>query len=250
MTIESLGRQLVIDAGSGITMLEDELRADDPLRQLAKRDFTFLISHLHLDHIIGFGTFSAIWKNPSDIQIFTCSRDSRETLKQQVFGVFKPPYWPDTLAETSGASCIEIESRLPFRVNHFTVTPFLAKHPNQTLSFHVTDGKRTMVHLLDSELAALNSARYGELCEFCAGADLVVFDAAYSGADYPRHRGWGHSTVEQGVSLARECRPKRMMFAHYSQHYSDDELDSWTEHFENESGTEYIMARDGIELEL
>jgi ribonuclease BN (tRNA processing enzyme) len=239
MTLTSGGFCLVIDAGTGLAVLEREY----------PKDFTYnlLLSHLHYDHIVGLSTFAPVWKKDSDMKIFTCSRDERP-LKEQVLGMFKPPYWPADLAKVSGAACLPIESNVPFGIGPFTITPFAACHPNKTLSFHVTDGKKTVVHLLDSDVNDMDAALRKELVMFCTGADLVVFDAAFSAEDYPSFVGWGHSTAQQGVRLAGECKPKRMMFAHYGQRYNDAELDSWISHFEGD--TEFIMARDGMELSI
>ncbi|MCL2564704.1 MAG: MBL fold metallo-hydrolase [Defluviitaleaceae bacterium] len=245
MLLESGGHSLIVDAGSGLVMLEKELREANP-------DYpgnlpmppNILISHLHLDHIIGLSTFEPAWNKEPGMRVFTCSRDDRP-LHEQVFGVFKPPYWPVTMPEVTACECIPIEANKAFTIGPFTVTPFNAKHPDETLSFHITDGHSSLVHLLDSEADHSDPASYKELRHYCNGADLVVFDAAYSPEDYPKYKGWGHSTVKDGVYLAKEWKCKRMLFAHFSQRYSDKELDRWKQYF---SGDQFILAYDGIEL--
>jgi ribonuclease BN (tRNA processing enzyme) len=243
MTIESDGVGIIFDAGSGLMLLDKALREVASEWQEQPK-MHVLISHLHLDHIIGFGTFSAAWRKDCGMEVYTCTRDDRP-LKEQVLGVFKPPYWPESLVALSGAKCIPIEDGVPFNIEHFTITPFAATHPDITLSFHVTDGTKTFVHLLDNEVAIMNEREYARLVELCSGADLVVFDAAYSTEDYPSLRGWGHSTVEQGIELARLSKPKRMMFCHFGQQYSDDEIDSWARYFEDETWCEFILGCDG-----
>jgi len=246
MTVESKGVSIIIDAGSGLMLLEKEMR-ESKVNTTEKPKHNILISHLHLDHIVGFGTFGPAWAKDSDMRIFTCSRDERP-LKEQVFGVFRPPYWPGSLVNISKAECVPIEHRVPFKIEHFTVIPFSANHPDQTLSFYLSDGEKSFVHLLDNEVVNMPDEKYKELLELCSGADLVVFDSAYAEEDYPRMMGWGHSTVKQGVKMAHECKPKRMMFSHFGQQYSDDEIDSWARHFEGE--TEFMLGKDGAELVL
>lgn len=245
MIVESGGCIVIIDAGSGIMMLEKELITTNQTRSACN----VLLSHLHMDHITGFGTFSQIWKKDSAIKVFTCPRDDRP-LKEQVFGVFNPPHWPSSLVKASGAQCIPVEAGVPFAIEHLIVTPFPANHPDTTLSFHISDGERVFVHLLDSETSNMKPDLHDELTRLCRGADLVVFDASYSSEDYEKYIGWGHSTVEQGVKLADECKPKRMLFSHFGQQYSDEQLDSWTRFFGDGDSTEFIMAKDGLELTL
>ena len=249
MRLESNGYHLIIDAGSGLMMFEKELRAaylgypnnfDVPV--------DILISHLHVDHTIGLCTFEAALKQGSNVRIYTCCRSEGKPLREQVFGAYKPPNWPVPMPEIVTAQVVPVELGVPFDVGPFTITAFRASHPDMTLSFHVTDGRVNVVHLLDSEALQMESASYDELQHYCSNADLVVFDAAYSPKDYDKRAGWGHSTVPDGVRLAKLWGCKRMMFAHFSQQYSDEELDSWAKYFDLES--QYIMAYDGIELTL
>ena len=243
MTAESGGDMLILDAGSGIIALQEELfgrsgKSEKPVH--------ILVSHLHLDHIVGLGTFAPAWGADATAHIYTCSRDSRP-LREQIFGVFSPPYWPVAMTELSGANVIQVEPNVPFEIGVFTVTPFLAKHPDKTLSFHVTDGKKSFVHLLDSETSKMNRAEHEELARFCKNTDVVVFDAAYSVEEYRIYEGWGHSTVADGVALAAEWNCKHMLFCHLGRHYTDDELDSWIKDLD---GEKFIMSYDGFEMEI
>ena len=244
MSLESRGHSLIIDAGSGLAQL-DRLtkifaRTDDPI--------DILIGHLHLDHLVGLSVFGPVWDPKDFVRVFTCSRDERP-LKEQIFSVFKPPYWPVSMVDAANAECTAIVNGQPFDVGSFTVTPFAAGHPDETASFYVTDGRKTVVHLLDSEVSLLDGESYKELVDYCKGADLVVFDAAYSPIDYPEKVGWGHSTIEDGRKLAVASGCSKIMFSHFSFEYSDQELEvlesrakSW--------GDQYFFARDGMEFEL
>jgi ribonuclease BN (tRNA processing enzyme) len=248
MTIETGGRYLILDAGSGILTMDQNVTSgvgSSPTDH--KPSVNILLSHLHIDHIVGLALYSPVWDKHQNVHIFTCTRDERPR-KEQVFGLFKPPYWPVDATKAAHAQCVQISSMVPFNVGGLDITPFNACHPDRTMSFHITDGHRTVVHLLDSEVALESPEDYNQMMRFCDGADLVVFDAAYSPEDYPTKVGWGHSTVLEGVKLARECRPKRMMFSHFSQDYDDTELDSWQRFFDD--STQYLFCGDGLEIVL
>ena len=246
MCLESDGQFLIIDAGSGLLMLEKELRAayvDYPNN--VPGPFHILLSHLHIDHIIGLTTFSPIWQKEPEVYVYTASRDERP-LKEQVFGVFKPPYWPVVMKDSVMVKCILTQADIPFTVGPFTVTPFAANHPDETYSFHITDGRVNVVHLLDSEVSTGPEAE--ALSRYCREADLIVFDAAYAPEDYLKHKGWGHSTVTEGVRLAREWNCRTMQFAHFSQDYDDAALEGWRRYFDGDD--RFILAYDGMEIEL
>jgi len=248
LLVEVDGKGIIFDAGSGILNLDSDMKQrfenypeDPPFRP------EIFISHLHLDHIIGLTNFSPLYTKETKARLYTMSRDSRP-LKEQVMGAFVPPYWPVPLENLAQAEFIEIYDGVPYELDAVTITPFLAKHPDMTLSYHITDGKKILVHLLDNEVCAMDTKQYRELVDFCKDADLVVFDSAYSAKDYKAKRGWGHSTVDDGVKLANDCGCKKMMFSHFSPHYSDTELNEWAEALG--SDPRFIFACDGMEIEI
>ncbi|MCL2197522.1 MAG: MBL fold metallo-hydrolase [Defluviitaleaceae bacterium] len=244
ITIKSDDDVLILDAGSGLTNMPKP-----------SKDVNILISHLHLDHIIGLSMFNPAWGKDNVANIYTCSRGDKP-IREQVFGVFKPPFWPVSMEEISTANVTEITPDIPFTVGSFTITPFLASHSDKTLAFHVTDNKKSLVYLLDCETEKMNTTERLNLKKHCTNADLVIFDATYSDEDYPRHVGWGHSTVGQGVKLAGEFSCKTMIFSHFAQHYSDTEILNWERHFTAEGvadasgASKFILAHDGLEISI
>ena len=46
--------------------------------------------------------------------------------------------------------------------------------------------------------------------EFLAGADLVIHDAQYTAAEYPKKITWGHTPVEWAVDYALAAGAKRL----------------------------------------
>lgn len=248
MSLTSKGETLIIDAGSGLVNLQNDLQAAYPSFPKNIPTQNILVSHLHLDHIIGLGMFKPIFTPTPSVHIYTCKRTDNLTLKEEIFLPHKPPTWPIDLAAVSTIQSTAITILEPFQVGVFTITPFYSKHDDITTSFHITDGEKVCVHLLDSELPAHSKEEYLTLLHFCKDADIIIADAAYSTEDYPSHAGWGHSTVEHGTDLARKTNCKQMVFAHLSQHYTDDDLDSWERHFDDTCI--YHIAKDNMELSL
>ena len=245
MSVVMSGRTIILDAGTGLVQFGNEIikSAHD-----VKFPLDILLSHLHLDHIIGLTVFNPVWGSDTGIRVYTGSRDDRP-LKQQVFGGFVPPYWPTSMIEKANAECILLDDDISFNLGPIKVTPFIASHPDYTHSFHLTDGRQTLVHLLDSEIKILDKTRYDKLVKYCTDADIVVFDAAYSPVDYHNKKGWGHSTIEDGFKLAELSNCKQMVFSHYGFEYSDEDLKS-LEALAKSRGEKFIFARDGMELHL
>ena len=241
MTVSTGDEYIVLDAGTGLMALRDELRDKPPA------PVNIFISHLHLDHISGLGTFDPVWNKDAGVRIYTCARENIP-FDEQLCRIFAPPYWPVSLKEKGAVEFFQVKNDEPIQVGSFTVTAFNAIHPDSTISFHVTDGKKSLVHLLDNETSDSHHEVYNVMKKYCTNADAVVFDSAYSHEDYlTRFRGWGHSTVKNGVKYARDWNCKMTIFAHYDQKYSDNDLDAWKEHFD---GDGYMLSYDGLEMDL
>lgn len=242
--LESNDQVLVLDAGSGILGLEADWRKKyENYPNDLPFDINVLLSHLHMDHIMGLPLFAPLWNVGASTRIFTNSR-SDMSITEQVFGMFSPPYWPVFMKDQPYVECVAVSDT--FDIEGFTVTSFAANHPNQTYSFHITDGEKRVVYMLDCEMKG--NWDNTKLIEHCTGADLVIFDAAYSVEDYPCKQGWGHSTVQDGVALADATGCKRMMFSHYGQEYSDEDLDRIKASVAGDD--RFIFAYEGLELEI
>jgi len=232
------GHIVVLDCGSGLMQFYYDMK--DKFKDGFK--FDVLLSHLLIDHIVGFSTFSPLFSPDSDIRIFTRSRNDLP-LASQVFGIFQPPYWPIALADMTSANLIGIPDEKPFSLaDGITVTPFFTEKHDQTTAFRIDAGK-SVVYMLDYEVQD-NLDKYDNLITLCKNADLIIFDAAYLPEDYPLRRGWGHSTFEDGIELAEASGCKKMVFSHISQDYSDEVLNSIRDKLDS---TKFSIAFDGME---
>ena len=246
MVLEHENNMLILDGGSGIINLDTEMRerfagwpTDVPF------SVDILVSHLHVDHIIGLPFFSPMWRPGCDIRLHTKNR-GENPLTEQIFGAFVPPYWPISLSAICQAKCLPIDGE--FTIGGLTITPFEGLHPDETLHFHITNGKETMVYLIDSEIYADNIPQYVQ--DKCQGADLVVFDVSYMEASLSQKKGWGHSSVEQGIKFAEVCNCKQVLFSHYGHEYKDYELDSLRKAAFAHYGDKFIFAREGLVINL
>ena len=242
MSLSSGGYPLIIDAGSGIL----NLNSDEDFLKSLQGPADILLSHLHLDHIIGLCAFSPAFNKDRGIAVHTLSRGDR-SLINQVFGAFAPPYWPVPLEKIVTATCLPVQVDMPFIIGPFTIKPFVSCHPDNAASFHITDGSKSLVYLLDNEVPAMDEASYEKLVKYCQGVDLVVFDSAYDPAEYHKYVSWGHSTVKDGMRLHKDSGCKKMLFTHFDQKYGDHIIDSWQEQYNNE---ECIYAYETMEMSL
>jgi len=198
--------------------------------------------------LIGLSMFDFLFDEANNIRIFTRSR-ADAPLSSQIFGIFKPPYWPIDLEKMNRAEIVEIKGNETFNLRDgLKVATFDSMHDNDTTAFRI-DGEKNFVYLLDFELTK-DSAELNDVVAFCKDADVVVFDATYSPEDYPKRRGWGHSTFEAGMMLAELSGCKQMIFSHFFHIYTDEMIDSIAGRINRGDGVEYFVAHDGMELVL
>ena len=133
-----------------------------------------------------------------------------------------------------------------------TIKTLPAPHADGTVNFHISDGNKSIVYLLDSEMQMLDQVGYEYFVEACKGADLVVFDACYAPEDYESRRGWGHSTYEEGVKLAEKSGCMKMLFSHFSPEYEAADINKWKQELEKRfpNNNKFIFAQEGMEIEI
>ena len=86
---------------------------------------------------------------------------------------------------------------------------------------------------------------------FLRDADVVIHDAQYHAADYPAKAGWGHSTVEYAVDMARVANVKRLVLFHHDPNRDDAGVDALARAArERAGGMDVTAAAEGDELVL
>ena len=239
--LEINGHTVILDCGSGLFKFYE----DNKDRFIPGFKIDILLSHLHLDHIIGFSMFPPVLSPDSDIRIFTRSRNDTP-LASQIFGAFKAPNWPISIADLTKAEAVEIIGEYPFDLTSgITVTPFFTELHNQASVFRI-DADKSVVYLLDYEIQE-NMDKHDRLISFCKNADLIILDACFMPEDYPPRRGWGHSTVEDGKALAEASGCKKMVFSHISPMYPDKVLTAVQDGLDK---SRFQIAFDGMEIEV
>lgn len=230
------GEDLVVfDAGSGLTALGRQLTGQRPVH--------LLISHAHIDHLIGLFVFPPFNRPGAEIHLYGEARCG-VSFRRQLETLIGPPYWPvgfdsfqaDVVFHEVGP---DEEILLP---SGRTVRTMRGNHPNQGLLYRLDSAERSVAYTLDCELTEELRQR---MVEFCRNAGVLIWDANFTSRDLARHPGWGHSSWEQGVALGRDAGAGLLLLTHYNQTYTDDFLRE-QEHLARAPGVRF--AREGMEV--
>ena len=210
--VEEDGEVLFFDAGRGIMNI--------PEGTVSGKQIWLLITHTHLDHIMGMPFFLSDFCGGKCLNIYGRSREG-ETVERQLRHLFSRPLWPVGLRDYSGIRivCHELDGEI--KAGPFRITWTESQHPGGAVNYRVDAGGKSVVLATDFEHSSGSEER---LVAFSRDADLLLYDGQYTEKEYPTFRGFGHSTPETGLQVFRKSGAKRMRIVHHAPDATDEEL--------------------------
>jgi CheY-like chemotaxis protein/phosphoribosyl 1,2-cyclic phosphodiesterase len=224
------GTLIVLDCGTGAHELGQALldSGPSPLRG------HLLISHTHWDHIQGFPFFAPLFASHTEWDIYAPGGFGRR-LEETLAGQMEYTYFPVTLEQLDATVRYHDLVEGAFEIDDVHVAARFLNHPALTLGYRLEVGGASLVYAVDHEPHSVHHADAGNPdpvhqedrrhIEFCAGADLVIHDATYTLAEYPKRIGWGHSPVEYAVDVAVAAGARRLALFHHAMTRDDDAVD-------------------------
>ncbi len=216
------GGLIVLDAGSGFCPLGDALMKGPFGKGQGK--MTLLLSHTHMDHMIGF-PFAVPVHIPGNKFVIYGPAASRKGLEELHEGLVAPAYSPVYTLDNIGSNLDfrRIPSE-PFQIGEVKAAAQRFPHGIGIYSwgFKLTEGERTLVYVPDVEYR--RGIIHDEAIEFVRDADLLIHDAYFTQQDYTPD--WGHCRIKQAVMLAEVAGVDRLILFHHAPHRSDDMIDT------------------------
>ncbi len=207
--VEAAGETLLLDAGTGI--LKAELPGSAPLR--------ILLSHPHLDHILGLPMLPAMLQPGREIHIYGQTWGGL-SLREQLNRLFGPPLWPARL-EDYPASVFCHELAAPLSLGPFQVDSMPSCHPGGSLILKVSACGKSLVYATDFEHTPEGMAA---LARFARGTGLLLYDGQYTRRQFESRPGFGHSTAEAGLEVQKQSGARRLLLIHHDPGQTDDML--------------------------
>jgi phosphoribosyl 1,2-cyclic phosphodiesterase len=246
------GTVVILDAGTGLRALGLKLQAEEV------SEVHLLLSHFHLDHLIGLGFFSLLRVDGATIHLWgpSCPGQCVGTV---IGRYLSPPLFPVRLSEAvSRVQLHEVPSSGRWRLGSAWVAADFVTHRGPTVGYRIEDGGRSLAYLPDHEPGLhtdLCTAQPSGISGFAIarGADVLLHDAQYTAEEYARRAGWGHSSLEQAVQFAQRAEVGRLIPFHHDPEHSDADLDAMESECRSlwgRPGDAPAFAQEGMQLPL
>jgi phosphoribosyl 1,2-cyclic phosphodiesterase len=252
------GGQVIIDGGSGIRVLANEMMRGPCSR--GKGVVHIFLTHFHWDHLLGLPFFTPLFVAGNIIHFYAVQPE----LETMVKNMFQRPHFPVGF-ETLPAQIRfhKIEPRKTIKIEEFTVTPYQLDHPDPCWGFKVMCGDRSYSHCVDTECIRNTREALGPDLPLYQGTHLMYFDAQYTMPELAEKANWGHSASQIGLDIAFRERIPKVLFAHHdpgalthqiqeiqkeTQDYYNWRIQQASTNHQNLPGIDFGFAYEGLEV--
>jgi len=213
----STGDRVIVDAGSGIRKLGRLLMAETP----RSAQINLFLTHFHWDHIQGLPFFLPLIQGGAQVRFHAgvAPREIRSRLERQMSDPF---FTLDFNAAKAECEFLQIGST-PTGRGALTVEAFPLNHPQGAWGYRIESAGAVVVVATDVEHG--HPALDKLLRERAANADLLIYDAQYTDAEYATRAGWGHSTANAGAAVAADAGVKQLLLFHHDPEHDDEKMD-------------------------
>jgi phosphoribosyl 1,2-cyclic phosphodiesterase len=221
------GGVLALDAGTGMRRLGMVIPPEQDRVDV-------LLTHLHMDHIQGLGFFAPLFRREGEVHVWGPPSTTMD-LRSRLARYLSPPLFPVRIRDLEARVMFHDVPEEPFSIGGFDVVAQPVLHPGPTVGYRISERGAVMAYLPDHEPAlggivgnGRRDRRWTSGYDLAAGADLLIHDAQYSPEERAERVGWGHSSVDEAVSLASLAGARQLVLYHHDPAHDDATLDALT----------------------
>jgi ribonuclease BN (tRNA processing enzyme) len=197
---------------------------------------------------MGLPHFLPLWRKDAHVLIHA-AEDGGGANGEALFSVIRPPLFP--LHRDALPAAIELR---PYRTGGsfepapgVRVSTVALNHQGACAAIVVEAEGKKLCYVTDHEHG--DESADESVTAAVASADLLIFDATFTDAEWPARRGWGHSTWEEGLRLKRRAGVRLLALSHHDPDRTDHALDGLALALGSQSDNAFF-ARQGLSLEL
>ena len=204
--------QVIFDTGTGFQNVS--------FQKASKK--IILFSHLHHDHIQGLAFNSDIFNLSCNIVLSSALYEATE-LRNKIHTFFSGSYFPfDLTGELKNLKFQNFFALVKNNKDNILIESCEMNHPGRSFGYSITHENKKFVYLSDNEFEHWQLTK---LCDFCENSDVILWDGMFTDKDLIDKKGWGHSSIGQGVEFFNKINCKKMLITHHAPGRTDYDLD-------------------------
>jgi ribonuclease BN (tRNA processing enzyme) len=124
----------------------------------------------------------------------------------------------------------------------YNFSSFSLIHPGESSGYSLNDQDKKFCYLLDNEF---NKTQKNNLIKFCENSDFIIWDGMFTENELKTKKGWGHSSIEQGLKFAEDLDLKKLIISHHAPDRTDEQIDKISAKYKNSN---LIFAQENKEI--
>jgi phosphoribosyl 1,2-cyclic phosphodiesterase len=241
------GERLIFDGGTGLRVLGQKMLSDTPVKA------SLFFTHSHWDHIQGFPFFVPAFIPSNQFNIYGSIAPNGSTIEQRLNDQMLHPNFPVPL-QIMGAQLTFCDLAVGETVtigDDIFVENALLNHPGEAIGYRVSCQGYAAAYITDTE--HFPDRLDDNVLWLARDADVMIYDATYTDAEYHNKTsskvGWGHSTWQEAVKIAKAANVKQIVIFHHDPLHDDTFMDD----IARQAAAAYpntVVAQEGMILDL
>ncbi len=237
--------RIILDLGTGLRHLGTKILSE--IKSGLRRQNILILSHTHWDHLQGFPFFAPIFQPHFDIPLFGPAKANR-SLESMFAGQMEYDYWPVKFTQLPANIHVhELNEGETSLAPGLKITACRHIHPGVAFGYRIEYDGQSLVYMTDTE--HFKNQIDERVVELSKGADLLIHDAQYQDKEMNFKLGWGHSSWQQAVNVAKTAEVKQLALFHHDPERTDEqafEIEAKAKEMFNKS----VLAREGLAIDL
>lgn len=210
---------VIFDMGTGLRALGNSIIENDP----DITDINILLSHFHYDHVLGFLMFAPLFIDKYNINIYAPGETDNE-IKSRFQSFLKSTFWPVNMDMFTSKITFNHYTSGNFNISeNIKVTNSPHGHPGGANSLRVDIDRFSVTYITDCEHPENHLNQ--NVIDIAKNTDILIHDAQYTPDQMRKHKGWGHSSWENGVNVAKAANVKKLILFHHNPDHGNSILE-------------------------
>ena len=208
-------QQIILDAGTGLRRL-GYCNIQNNIQKS-----TILFSHTHWDHITGFPFFAPVFQDKSEITLLAGHLYSTGGIKKVLTDQMMNPIFPVPIdALEAKLSFQDFRAGETFTIgDDIKIETALLNHPGDATGYRINYRDKSLCYITDTE--HVPDRPDTNILNLITNSDLLIYDSTYTPEEFPAKIGWGHSTWDEGLRLAKQANVKTFAVFHHDPNHND-----------------------------